>query len=930
MAYQSKSNRKFLATSLTAAMVASAVAPAASAASTFPDVKEGSFYFEYVSALAEAGIIDGRPDGSFDLGGKLNRAEAAKMIAKIIKLDTTDAPASSFEDVKEDVWYTDYINALYAEGLIDGVSETMFAPNKELTRAQLAKLVVDAYGLELDASAEHPFTDVKEDVWYTDYIKTLYKHELIDGKTATTFAPNEPIKRADFAKLLTEADWAVGDTLDKPMVEVVGVNAVNATTVVMSFNSAIGSVSHENFSIDGGLNVSKATLSADGKSVTLTLDGNLVDGNTYKVTAKDIKGAKGEVAEVLEGSFKWELTNADAISLSKSTFHPGESLVNYLEVRDENGNVVSNENFKAVTFTSDNTTVVNSSGVAQDKNGTANVTIKVEYKDGTFSTQTVAVKVEKVVIADNKGFTFVEKADYSDAPENTVEFNMLAAAGDADTSVFVGDSEYIAMYNNTSDSNPMDKHLSPSEYEFTSSSPLVAQVGQNTGAVTGIAAGKATITAKHLTTGKTYKAEIEVKDAPKLNGLSVSANQLTLSDEAVDGTGTVVTGVNQKMVELEGLDQYGEEFTANFGTKSTDDTDKQVFTDVFKSGDVLTVATDSKDFKIAVDNKGVLTVTALGTDKAVNGAAIKVSYKASASDASAKYSSTINVNVVNVSAAATLAEAVKNASSIEVVSSATSTNAKYEGTVYDDVDFMAFVKDSNGNRVADATSLLTVDVAAADQAKYILDDSITHKVQFATTARKLMTDSGSASVNWEVKSGTSVFTGAQTLSVSNTYPAPHEVTVSNQNVFVKATDAVSINDILFGKVSKNEMLLDSDDGNYAYAIKAGNDGYVSGLAPMVSAKDNTGKSVALGANVYGLTFDGSDMADASAFAVDSGYDLEAETVVTNTTGTAKYDGSKFTGNGTLTLIVNEVYVKGDTRTDKNLLASPVTISVTVK
>lgn len=293
MAYQSKNHRKFLATSLTAAMVATAVAPAAGFAASFPDVKDNNFYAPYVNQLADAGIIEGMPNGEFGLREKVTRAQAAKMVSLIRDLDL-DAAAASFEDVKQDAWYAEYINALYAEGLVDGVSETEFAPNGTLTRAQFAKLVVDAYGLELQADAKTPFTDVKEDVWYTDYIKTLYANKLINGKTPTTFEPNATIDRADFAKLLVDADLEFGFTLGKAAVT--GVSATDLTTLKVTLKGKVkegATVTAEDFDLK--VNDAKVNFTLEKVSDTeykLNLTSPLSTGDKVVVTGlSDLAGA---------------------------------------------------------------------------------------------------------------------------------------------------------------------------------------------------------------------------------------------------------------------------------------------------------------------------------------------------------------------------------------------------------------------------------------------------------------------------------------------------------------------------------------------------------------------------------------------------------------------------------------------------------------
>ncbi|WP_226675883.1 S-layer homology domain-containing protein [Rossellomorea aquimaris] len=535
MAYQSKSNRKFLATSLTAAMVASAVAPAASAASTFPDVKEGSFYYEYVSALAEAGIIDGRPDGSFDLGGKLNRAEAAKMISKIIKLDTTDAPASSFEDVKEDVWYTDYINALYAEGLIDGVSETMFAPNQELTRAQLAKMVVEAYGLELDASAEHPFTDVKEDVWYTDYIKTLYKHDLITGKTATTFAPNEPIKRADFAKLLTEADWAVGDTLMKPAAMVEGVSATNATTLTIT-GEGLGYLKAEDITVEGN-KVKSVTASADGKSATVVFENGFALDTEQTLSVK----MSGETKEF---KFKYSFT-VDKVELDEKTFD--DDTAGQVLSFKVNGAEADTEYLRQAGFTVKYVAVDNSTGVAATDffKGTAATSstglLDDEIPAGKYTVEIQVLKDGKLVVSDTKTITVtdiestvtaIDSVELTAAGSVVLNSNTLVTGETANITYLVGDA-----------AGKSDISLPVTSASLSSSDPSVVSVSGQT--LTANVAGSATVTVK---VGNVTKVlNITVKNAAR------EVAKITPSENNVK----LVQGIT-RTIDVTALDQYGD------------------------------------------------------------------------------------------------------------------------------------------------------------------------------------------------------------------------------------------------------------------------------------------------------------------------------------------------------------------------------------
>lgn len=266
MAYQPKSYRKFLATSMTAAMVATAVAPITGlAASSFPDVAEGTPYTEPINALAKMGVLAGYPDGTFKIREKVTRAEAAQVLTVLRGLDTTGA-AAPFPDVKQGVWYTNAVNAVYNAKIMVGQPNGNFEPNTQLTRAEFALMVMNAYGVEAKEDAKHSFTDVVAGAWYEKAIATLHADGVIAGKTTTTFAPNEPIDRGDLAILVHFAEQKYGDGI----VGDTQIKAVNNTTVEITYKEKVEAIKTSDFEISG-LKVENAAIKqTDNKTVVLT------------------------------------------------------------------------------------------------------------------------------------------------------------------------------------------------------------------------------------------------------------------------------------------------------------------------------------------------------------------------------------------------------------------------------------------------------------------------------------------------------------------------------------------------------------------------------------------------------------------------------------------------------------------------------------
>ncbi len=118
-----------------------------------------------------------------------------------------------FYDIKTTAWYSQYVADLAEKGIINGKSPTIFDPDGMITRAEFAKILAASSGDDLSGyNTASQFTDVG-DKWYRPYINWAFAKGIVNGKSASTFGPNDNITRQEMAVMMTRYANSIGFTL---------------------------------------------------------------------------------------------------------------------------------------------------------------------------------------------------------------------------------------------------------------------------------------------------------------------------------------------------------------------------------------------------------------------------------------------------------------------------------------------------------------------------------------------------------------------------------------------------------------------------------------------------------------------------------------------------------------------------------------------
>ena len=184
--------------------------------------KDGGFiaeeYQKAVEAMSAQGIINGFEDGSFGPKKTLTRAQAAKIICVMLEGEKESAltkTETGFADVPATHWAAKYVAYCVDKGIVAGVGDGKFDPNGKLTSAAFAKMLLVAIGTD---GSTFTGADWLKNV-QTAAEKTLLLYNLGDKVTTGSMERQKAAQMAYNAKVQAEAnaDRAKGDSRTMPV-----------------------------------------------------------------------------------------------------------------------------------------------------------------------------------------------------------------------------------------------------------------------------------------------------------------------------------------------------------------------------------------------------------------------------------------------------------------------------------------------------------------------------------------------------------------------------------------------------------------------------------------------------------------------------------------------------------------------------------------
>lgn len=163
---------------------------------------------EYVDAAAAAGWVAGVGNGLFAPDDALTRGMFVTMLARLAGVNQADYPDSRFSDVEASAWYAPSVSWAASKGIVSGVGDGKFEPNRNITRQEMAVIMAGYLawkGIDTTPGTEASAYNIADldDIapWALKSVCFCYEKKLLTGR-GTSFAPLANATRAEACVVL--------------------------------------------------------------------------------------------------------------------------------------------------------------------------------------------------------------------------------------------------------------------------------------------------------------------------------------------------------------------------------------------------------------------------------------------------------------------------------------------------------------------------------------------------------------------------------------------------------------------------------------------------------------------------------------------------------------------------------------------------------
>lgn len=159
------------------------------------------------------GYMGGYGNGLFGPNDNMTRAQAAQMFYNLLLNKNVDITVD-FTDVPADAWYGNAVRTLASLGVIKGIGNDQFAPNRTITRAEFTVIAMRFANVSADVT--NPFTDISTNDWFYSAVTSAVSYGWINGYGDGSFRPQATITRAE---VVTIVNRMLNRTADRNFVD---------------------------------------------------------------------------------------------------------------------------------------------------------------------------------------------------------------------------------------------------------------------------------------------------------------------------------------------------------------------------------------------------------------------------------------------------------------------------------------------------------------------------------------------------------------------------------------------------------------------------------------------------------------------------------------------------------------------------------------